>query len=324
MKAAWYEKSGDARSVLQFGEMDQPAPEAGEVLVRLHASGVNPVDVKARKGWPVRVPRIIPHSDGAGIVEAVGKGVPNARVGERVWIWNGQWKRPFGTAAEYIALPAGQAMRLPEQVTFVAGACLGIPALTAIHAVRSLGEVGGKTVLVTGAASSVGYYAAQLLKIRGARVIGTASTARQAHAREAGADFVVDYRAKDVAAVVKDLTRGAGVNGIVDIDVSSTVRLLADGIMAPHGRHVVYGSNSPADVPLPFSPMLQGNLSIAFMLVFELTEAERAAALGELQTLLQENRLRHAIGARFPLSAIIDAHEAVDAGHTVGNVVLEM
>ena len=324
MKAAWYEKNGDAGSVLEFGEMDQPAPEAGEVLVRLHASGVNPVDVKARKGWPIRVPRIIPHSDGAGIVEAVGRGVSNARVGERVWIWNGQWKRPFGTAAEYIALPSAQAMRLPERVTFAAGACLGIPALTAMHAVRLLGEVGGRTVLVTGAASSVGYYATQLLKIRGARVIGTASASRQVHAREAGADFVVDYQAKDVAAVVKDLTRGAGVNGIVDIDISSTVRLLADGIMVPHGRHVVYGSSSSADVPLPFSPMLQGNLSIAFMLVFELTEAERAAALGELQTLLQENRLRHAVGARFPLSAIVDAHEAVEAGRTIGNVVLEM
>jgi NADPH:quinone reductase len=173
MKAAWYEKNGEARDVLVVGDMETPKPAAGEVLVRLHTSGVNPSDVKSRKGRPLIAPRIVPHSDGAGTIDAVGDGVDEARIGERVWVWNGQWKRPSGTAAEYIALPQDQAVRLPAGIDFATGACLGIPALTALHAVSLHGDIAGKTLLVTGAAAAVGHYATQMAKLRGARVIGT-------------------------------------------------------------------------------------------------------------------------------------------------------
>ena len=137
MRAAYYERNGTARDVLRVGEVDTPQAGPGEVRVKLATSGVNPSDVKSRQGSTRKIawPRVIPDSDGAGHIDQVGDGVPKSRIGERVWVWNGQWKRAFGTAAEYIALPAAQAVKLPEQVSFEAGACLGIPAMTAHHAI---------------------------------------------------------------------------------------------------------------------------------------------------------------------------------------------
>ena len=137
MRAAYYEQNGSAREVLRVGEVETPQAGAGEVRVKLATSGVNPSDVKSRQGSTRKIawPRVIPHSDGAGVIDQVGDGVAKSRIGERVWVWNGQWKRAFGTAAEYIALPAAQAVKLPDNVSFEAGACLGIPAMTAIHAV---------------------------------------------------------------------------------------------------------------------------------------------------------------------------------------------
>lgn len=324
MKAAWYEHNGPASSVLEFGDMDDPHPAAGEVRVQLHCSGVNPSDVKSRQGRPLIAPRIIPHSDGAGVVDAVGEGVGHVGIGDRVWIWNGQWRRPFGTAAEYITVPANQSVKLPEATTFAAGACLGIPALTAMHAVRLLGDIGGRTVMVTGAGSAVGFYAVQMAKARGARIIGTASGERAEHARYAGADFVVDYKTKDVAASVRHLTRDKGVDAIIDMDLSSTALLLPEGVLAPHGRLVSYGSNIAGDVKLSFPAMLWNSLTLQVFVVYELRAAERTAAIGELTEMLKAGSLKHAIGARFPLRDIAAAHEAVENGGVVGNVVLEI
>lgn len=324
MKAGWYEKNGEACDVLTVGEMETPKAGPGEVLVRLKTSGVNPSDVKSRKGRPLIAPRIVPHSDGAGIVEAVGAGVDAARIGEHVFIWNGQWKRPFGTAAEFIAAPAPQAVRLPDAIDFDAAACLGIPALTALHAVKLHGDIAGKTLLVTGAAASVGHYAVQMAKMAGARVIGTASATRRDHALDAGCDEVVDYRTEDVAARVKDLTSGKGADGIIDMDLSSTAALLPGGILAPHGKLVCYGSNVAADVPLSFPALLWGSLTLQVFVVYELTAEERAVRLKELGTLLEAGKLRHAIGATFPLDDIAVAHEAVEGGNVVGNVVLRI
>ncbi|OYW84276.1 MAG: hypothetical protein B7Z20_11135, partial [Sphingobium sp. 32-64-5] len=177
MRAVWYEAIGSAADVLRFGEMETPQPGPGEVRVRLHASGVNPSDVKTRIGAraPIAFPRVIPHSDGAGEIDAVGEGVSAARIGQRVWVWNAAWRRPFGTCAEYICLPEAQAVALPQGTSFEAGACLGIPASTACHAVFADGDVSGQTVLVTGGAGAVGHYAIQLARWGGARVIATVS-----------------------------------------------------------------------------------------------------------------------------------------------------
>ncbi|PSM18752.1 NADPH:quinone reductase [Nitratireductor sp. StC3] len=324
MKAVWYEKNGTARDVLVVGEMETPKPGPGEVLVRLAASGVNPSDVKSRAGRPLIAPRIVPHSDGAGVIEAVGQGVAQSRLGERVWVWNGQWKRPFGTAAEFIAVPDRQAVALPDAVDFPAGACLGIPALTALRAVDLNGDVAGRTLLVTGAANAVGHYAVQIAKRRGARVIGTASAARRDHALDAGADAVIDYRAEDVAARVQELTDGRGADGIVDMDLSATAALLPHGVLAAHGKLVCYGSNIAAEIPVSFPAMLWNSLTLQVFVVYELPPEVRRDAIGELTRLLAAGELRHAIGATFALEETVRAHEAVESGDTVGNVILSV
>lgn len=324
MKAAWYERNGAPRDVLKVGEMPTPIAEPGEVRVRLHASGVNPSDVKSRRNRPPGAERIIPHSDGAGIIDAVGSGVDHGRIGQRVWLWNGQWRRPFGTAAEWITLPEAQAVPLPEGVDFSIGACLGIPAMTAIHAVNLYGDVRGKTLAVIGAGSAVGHYAVQIAKMRGARVISTASAARAAHAREAGADFVIDYKAKDVAATVKGLTAGKGADGLIDMDFYSTTAIISNGALAPHGKIVCYGSSLAGDVPVSFPTMLWSSLTLQVFLVYELLPAEREAAVSGLTEMLEKNSLKHLIGGRYGLDEVAKAHEAVEKGEVVGNVVVEI
>jgi len=161
MRAAYYEVNGSAREVLRIGEVETPLAGPGEVRVKLASSGVNPSDVKSRQGLTRKIawPRLIPHSDGAGVIDQVGNGIPNSRIGERVWVWNGQWKRAFGTAAEYITLPSTQAVRLPDTVSFEAGACLGIPAMTAVHAVTLAAPTKGSTLLVSGGAGAVSRFA---------------------------------------------------------------------------------------------------------------------------------------------------------------------
>lgn len=323
MKVAWYQRNGEAREVLHLDEWPDPQPAAGEVRVRLATSGVNPSDVKGRRGRTPAWPRIVPHSDGAGVIDAVGPGVPASRVGERVWVWNGQWQRPFGTAAEAIVLPAAQAVLLPDAVSFEAGACFGIPALTALQALRIAGDVAGRDVLVTGAGNAVGHYVTQLATRKGARVIATAGhPLRQAHAWSAGAQEVLDYKHGGVAEQIRALTKGQGVDVIIDMDLFGTAALLSRGALKPHGHLVCYGSNQPLEVPLDFRSLLWGSLNLGFFLVYDLLPRDREATIAELDALLRAGCLQHAIGARFPLAQIADAHEAVEKGSVVGNVVL--
>lgn len=325
MRAAWYTKNGDAREVLETGELPTPVPGAGEVRVKLATSGVNPSDVKSRRSRPLGTERVVPHSDGAGTIDAVGDGVAAERVGERVWIWNGQWQRPFGTAAEYIVLPEAQAVKLPPNTDVAAGACLGIPALTAFQAVHLLGEIAGKTVLVIGASSAVGHYVVQIAAQRGARVIGTVGSAEKArHAMAAGAQSTIDYKQESVAERVMALTGGNGVDAIVDMDFSSTVQLIPKGVLVPHGTLVCYGSNAYGDAPVPFRDLLFRSISLRFFLVYDLSPADRQGAIAGLTRLMEEGKLQHTIGARFALDEIAQAHEAVEGGKLIGNVILDI
>lgn len=325
MQAAWYTRNGEPREVLETGELPTPIPEPGEVRVKLATSGVNPSDVKSRRGRPLIGDRIVPHSDGAGVIDAVGADVPTARVGERVWIWNGQWQRPFGTAAEYIALPAAQAVRLPDSTDLAAGACLGIPAMTAFHAVQLLGEIAGKTILVIGASSAVGHYAAQIASHRGATVTGTVGSAKKAeHALAAGAQAAINYKEESVVQRIADLTGRKGVDAIIDMDFSTTIQYLAHDVLAPHGTLVCYGSNAYGDTPVPFKELLFRSISLRFFLVYDLTPQDRQRAIDGLTRLMEEGKLSHTIGARFALEEIALAHEAVEGGKTLGNVILDL
>jgi NADPH2:quinone reductase len=325
MRAAYYEKTGRARDVLQVAELPTPAAGPGEVRVKLATSGVNPSDVKSRAGVRSSVlpfPRIVPHSDGAGVIDAVGPGVPQSRIGERVWTWNGAWRRPFGTAAEYIVLPAGQAVALPEGTSFEVGACLGIPALTALHAVRMDGGVTDKTVLITGGAGAVGHYAIQMARLLGARtIITTVSNADKAQlALQAGADETIDYRNEDVAARVSQITHNEGVHRVIEVDFASNVTASLNSVKE-EGDIVVYGSGKP-EIPVPFFPSILKNLRVRFMMVYVLTPQDRAAALAQLGQWLRQDKLQHQVATRLPLASVAEAHELVEGGRVIGNVVL--
>ncbi|MDP4922724.1 MAG: NADPH:quinone reductase [Limnohabitans sp.] len=328
MKAAWYSRNGEAQDVMQVGDLPTPSPWPGEVLVRLATSGVNPSDVKSRRARPLSDPLIVPHSDGAGVIEAVGEGVPASRVGERVWVWNGQWQRPMGTCAQFIALPATQAVGLPEGTDFAAGACMGIPGLTAVQAVilaeRLGGDLRGQNVLVTGASSAVGHYITQMVTQAGGRVIGTVgSEAKAAHAQAAGMQDAVFYKSESVPQRVKALTHGRGADVIIDMDFSTTAGWASEGALAPHGQVVCYGSNA-LEVPLPFRPWLFQSMGVKFFLVYDLTPADRQTAVARLSGMLAAGQLQHSIGARYPLDQVAKAHHMVEAGQTVGNVVIEL
>jgi NADPH2:quinone reductase len=313
---------------MQVGDLPTPSLKPGEVLVRLATSGVNPSDVKSRRARPLSDPMIVPHSDGAGVIEAVGQGVPVSRVGERVWVWNGQWQRPMGTCAQFIALPAAQAVALPEGTDFSAGACMGIPGLTAVQAVilaeRLGGDLRGQNVLVTGASSAVGHYITQMVTKAGGRVIGTVgSEAKAAHAQAAGMQDAVFYKTESVPQRVKALTQGRGADVIIDMDFSTTAGWASEGALAPHGQVVCYGSNA-LEVPLPFRPWLFQSMGVKFFLVYDLKPADRQTAVARLSGMLAAGQLQHCIGARYPLDQVAQAHRTVEAGQTVGNVVIEL
>ncbi len=324
MKAVWYERNGPAREVLQFGDMPDPEPGPGEVRVCVRASGVNPSDWKTRSGSrPMAAPRVVPHSDGAGVIDRVGPGVDPARLGERVWLWNGQWKRAFGTAATFIALPGEQAVRLPDQVSFEAGACLGIPALTAHRALTIDGSPAGRTVLVAGGAGAVGHYAVQMAKLLGAaQVIATVSSDRKAdHATTAGADAVIDYKTESVPDRVRELTNGAGVDRVVEVDIAGNAAMLPR-IVARDGLCVAYGSNAP-EVSFAFGPMIMSGAAVRFFIAYELSRQARERGVSDLTRWLENGLLRHTIAARLPLERTAEAHELVEQGRVIGNVIVE-
>jgi NADPH2:quinone reductase len=324
MKAGWYSRNGSAAEVLEVGTLPDPAPGPGEVRVRLKTSGVNPSDVKSRAGRPLTAPRVTPHSDGAGVIDAVGEGVAPARVGERVWIWNGAWKRPAGTAAQFIVLPQAQAVLLPEATTFEEGACLGIPALTALHAVTGGGSILGATVLVQGGAGAVGAYAIQFARLYGAgTVIATASSEEKAGiCRDLGADVVIDYRKEDVAARVAEITGGRGADLVVEVDAAANVGTLAQ-IIAQDGSYAVYGSGSP-QVAFDFMPMITRGVTVRFFIVYELAGPLRERLVSALNAHLAAGHLRHAVARTYALDEIVAAHEAVESGKVIGNVVLSI
>lgn len=327
MHAAFYERTGPAAEVLTLAELPDPVPGPGELRVRLRWSGVNPSDVKSRAGLRSKTlpfARIVPHSDGMGIVDAVGEGVDAARIGQRVWVWNAAWGRANGTAAQFVVLPARQAVPLPEGTPDEAGACLGIPALTALHAVLMAGGVAGQSVLVAGGAGAVGHYAVQFARLLGARtVMATVSSEEKARiARAAGADVTIDYRRENLAERVREATGGRGADRIVELDIAANA--LADlDALRPGGELVVYGSGR-GEFTLPFFPMIAKNVNLRCFIVYNLDDADRARAEAVLATLLARGVLQHAIAQRLPLAQIVQAHELVESGRAIGNVVVEL
>jgi NADPH2:quinone reductase len=328
MKAAWYEATGAARDVLTIGETANPTVGAGEVLVKVYASGINPSDVKQRSGWgglKMRAARVIPHNDGAGVIEAVGQGVSTERIGQRVWVYKATFPRAMGTAAEYVAIPNEQAIPLPNATSFAAGACLGVPAMTAHHCLFKDGPIAGQTVLVTGGAGAVGYYAIQLAKWGGAQVITTISSEAKAEiAREAGADHVINYKTENVAEAIRGITgKKTAVDRVIEVDFAANLEtnlavLKTDGIIAS------YASDSQPKPALPFYALCYKNLTVHYVLVYVMSQAAHAAAIADITTCLQSEHLQHQIAQRYRLDQIAEAHEMQESGKAIGNLVIEL
>ena len=325
MRAAWYETNGPARDVLSVGDLEDPSPGPGEVLVRLVVAGVNPIDVKRRQGARGQTVerRTVPGFDGAGVIEAVGEGVDAARVGARVWVYEGQWQRDFGTTAELIALPAHLAVPLPESTSFAEGACLGIPALTAHRAVFADGPVDGQTILVTGGAGAVGAYAIQFAKLAGARVLTTVSDDAKAEiAADAGADYVFNYKAEDVVGRIQNLPGGGGVDRIVEVEFGGNLEQSLK-TLKPNGVIAAYASDALLEPKVAFYPFAYLGSTIRFVLVFMMPAAAKQQAIQDLDRWLRAGELRHYIARQVPLDDTAGAHEAQERPH-VGNIVIEI
>jgi NADPH:quinone reductase len=327
MRAGWYQRNGAARDVLEIGELPTPQAGPGEVRVRLHASGVNPSDVKRRAGFrgqTISDPKIVPHSDGAGVIDQIGPGVSKGQLGERVWLHSAQWQRPFGTAAEFVALPAALATRLPNNTGFAAGACIGIPVMTAHRCVFADGMVTGRTILVAGGAGAVGFYAIQLAKWGGARVIATVSSeAKQAAALRAGADIVINYKLGNVAEQVREAIGPDSVDRVVEVDLGAN--LSSDlQILKPGGIIASYASMAVPEPALPFYALMGKNAVLRLVLVYSMGAEAIAAACTDITRWLESGERAHQIAARFPLNELAAAHEAVEAGDKIGCVVVDL
>lgn len=329
MKAAWYQTKGPARQVLQVGDLPDPRPAEGEVRVRVRMSAVNPSDTKNRsglRGMTMPFPLVVPHQDGAGVIDQVGKGVDPARIGERVWVYEATWNRPGGTAAQYTTVPASKAVKLPDPVSFESGACLGIPAMTAHRCVFADGPVEGLHVLVQGGAGAVGFYAVQMARAGGAaRVIATVSRPEQAElARRAGADTVIDYRAGSLPAALEQTLGGpARVNRIIEVALGAN---LSDDLQmcAPRAVIAAYASDAVPQPQLPFWQMTQKDLTLRAVLVYQMSVAAHEEAARWITAALAKGQLQHPVDKVFALEQIAAAHEACETMKNLGKILVRI
>lgn len=325
MRAAWFEQFGTAHDVLQVGDRDTPVAGPGEVLVRIATSGVNPSDVKKRAGsFPNLLDDgfVIPNSDGAGVVEAVGEGVDTSRVGERAWLYQAQYGRRFGTAAEYLTIDTRRAPRLPDAASFEIGACLGIPAMTAHRCVFADGDVAGQTVLVTGGAGRVGHYAVQWASQAGARVIATASNDDdKSLCMAAGASHVVNHRGDDVAAAVLSANDGEPIDRIVDVEFGGNLPTSVE-VLRIGGTIATYASTNVPEPRLPFFQMMYKDITVRMVIVYAMPEAAKQQAVTDIDKALSTSALQHRIAHTLPLEDIARSNEIVEQGTIRGAVIL--
>ena len=327
MKAAWYESFGPASATLVFGEQRRPVAGPGEVLVRLKTTGVNPSDTKKRAGaFPNLLDSgfVIPHSDGAGIIEDVGEGVSPGRIGERVFVYQAQYGRRFGTAAEYVAVESGRAPVLPDNVSYEIGACIGIPVFTAHRCVSADGDVKGKTLVITGAAGRVGYYAVQWAKYFGATVIGTASNPEDEKVcLEAGCDRVVNHRQENWSDQVLAYTNGNRVDRVIDVEFGANLpevlRFITTG-----GTIATYSSTQVPQPKLPFLQMMFMDLTIRLVIVYAMPESAKEQAIIDTVRLLENDDLQHRIASSLAFSEMAAAHELIEGGKIRGCVVVNI
>tara|TARA_B100000945_G_scaffold78664_1_gene60785 strand:- start:367 stop:1356 length:990 start_codon:yes stop_codon:yes gene_type:complete len=325
MKAACYKQLGGPE-VLEILDLEIPEPGPGEVRVKVNVSGVNPSDWKARRngrGGGMSFDMIIPHSDGSGTVDAVGEGVEASLVGEAVWMLNAQYKRPFGTAAEYVVVPRNYVFKLPKSASLEEAACFGIPFLTAHRALTIDDNIAGQNILIQGGAGSVGHHLIQIAKCLGARVLTTVSTEeKRRYVLEAGADEVFNYKDADFVEQFLDSTDGIGADKIIEVDLSSNIPLY-DKILKPKGSAIIYGTSQPiAQVP-GFSFIVR-EAKLTWFIVYELNDEQRTQGTKFLDEMLSNGQLKTTISHKFSLEEVAEAHKTVEDAQHIGNVILEI
>ncbi|KRO33957.1 MAG: zinc-binding dehydrogenase [SAR86 cluster bacterium BACL1 MAG-121105-bin34] len=327
MKATWFNSFGSAKDVMQIGTQPKPSANHGEVLIKLSTSGVNPSDVKKRAGaFPNLLDNglVIPHSDGAGVIESVGEGVDIDRVGERVWVYQAQYGRLLGTAAEYIALDSTRAVKLPDNTDFNVGACLGIPVMTAHRCVFSDGDIVNQTVLVTGGAGRVGYYAIQWAKIAGAKVIATASNAEdRSLCLSLGASAVVNHRESNWSKQVLEATGGEKINRVIDVEFGMNLPEVLECI-ATNGVIATYSSTVVKEPQLPFIRMMFMDITLRMVIVYAMPESAKLQAIHDINKALEQEKLQHRIAHILPLERIADSHQLIEKGGFGGCVIVKI
>jgi len=325
MQAVWYNKFGSAENVLEVGEYQTPEPAQGEVKVRIHASGVNPSDTKKRLGAnPALLNNgpVIPNSDGSGEIVALGEGVNNRNIGERVWIYNAQFGRQEGTSAQYVCFPSNQAVWMPDNASYEIGAMMGIPAMTAHRCVCADGSVDGQILLVTGGAGRVGYYATQWAKYFGATVIATGSSSKSVeHCKQAGADFVVGHPSNKTAAEILEFTSGRKVDRIVDGDFGVNLPSVLD-VLKTNGVIATYSSMTNMNPVIPFVRMMFMDITIRMVLVYAMPGEAKQQAIEDITDMLTGGNFDHRVAATFPLEQSAKAHNEIERGDNYGSVII--
>ncbi|WP_282203820.1 NADPH:quinone reductase [Kitasatospora fiedleri] len=315
MLAAWYDEQGPAVQVLRVGELSDPLPGPGEVRVKITVSGVNPGDTKKRRGWldsSMPYPRVIPHSDGAGVVDQVGDGVDKGRLGQRVWVFGAQSYRAFGTAAQFTVLPEHLAVPLPDTVSEELGASIGIPGITAHRAVFADGPVTDRTVLVHGGLGGVGSLAAQLAHWGGATVLGTVRrSAELDQVDPAVVAHAVALDEYDPAAAIRAHTP-QGVDRIIEVSLSDNADL-DTAVAAPNAVIAAYATRADR-TEIPFWPLLFNNTTLRLLGSDDFPAAAKQQAARDLTTAAADGALTSAVAEQFPLADIAKAHDSVDAG----------
>jgi len=326
MKAAWYNSFGPAEEVLKIGEFDTPEPRPGEVKIRVYASGVNPSDTKKRLGAnPALLDDgpVIPNSDGAGEIISVGEGISSSRIGERVWVYNAQYGRQLGTSAEYVCLPSVHAIILPDTADYSAGAMMGIPAMTAHRCVFSDGAVDSQTLLITGGAGRVGYYAIQWAKQNGSTVIATASSdASREQCVNAGADLIVGHPSDDSVGEIMDFTNGKKIDRIIEGDFGANLLPVLD-VLKTSGTIATYSSMTDMNPSIPFIRMMFMDITIRMVLVYAMPDEAKKHAAKDITSALSKNTFHNRVAQEYSIDNISDAHKMIESGEVYGSVIIK-
>ena len=325
MQAVWYNKFGSAKDVLEIGDYQTPQPERGDVKIRVYASGVNPSDTKKRLGANPALLNdgsVIPNSDGSGEIVELGDGVENRNIGERVWIYNAQFGRQEGTSAQYVCVPSNQAVWMPDNASYETGAMMGIPAMTAHRCVCADGSVNGQTLLVTGGAGRVGYYAIQWAKYFGATVIATGSSGKSVeHCKRAGADLVVGHPSETVVNEILDFTNGRKVDRIVDGDFGVNLPSVLD-VLKTGGVIATYSSMTNMTPAIPFIQMMFMDITIRMVLVYAMPDDAKQQAIEDITKVLAGGSFDHRVSETFPLKQSVKAHDYVERGDNYGSIII--